>query len=123
MPTIDRAQALRLADFHHWATDRVLDALIPATANQLDAGWGGSFGSARGLLQHVLGSERIWCERWNGRSATTRPVFPPAMSAHEFRGEWEKIKQDQRRVLDTLTDKRLASDLTFVNLKGDTMSF
>ena len=123
MPSVDRGHVLRLYHFHHWATDRVLDALAPATVEQLDAKWGGSFGTGRGLMRHVVGVERLWCDRWSGHSAKSLPDYPAGCSALEFRGEWETIKKDQRRFLDALTDTQLAGDLTYVNIKGETWTY
>jgi len=110
---------LRLYDYHHWATDRALDALAPVSAEQLDRPWGGSFGTGRALLRHVVGVERLWCDRWNGSSPKAVPDYPANCSGDAFRAEWAKIKGDQRRFLDALTDARLKSDLSYVNMKGE----
>lgn len=123
MTTVDRDHILRLYAYHHWATDRVLDALVPTTANQLERKWGGSFGSGRALLMHVVGVERLWCDRWRGYSAKALPDYPPSYSGKEFRGEWEKVKRDQQRFLDALTDKQLGDDLSYVNIKGEPWTY
>jgi uncharacterized damage-inducible protein DinB len=108
-----------LFDFHHWATDRVLDALAPVTAEQLDKPWGGSFGTGRALLNHVVGVERLWCDRWNGHSAKALPGFPATSGGRDFRGQWELVKVDERRFIAALSEERLASELEYVNLKGE----
>jgi len=123
VPHVDRAHIQRLYAFHHWATDRVLDALSPASVEQLDREWGGSFGTGRALLRHVIGVERLWCDRWSGRSAKSLPDYPRTHAGREFRAEWEKIKKDQRRFIDTLTPAQLAGNLTYVNMKGETWTY
>ena len=115
---MERDQILRQFDFHHWATDRVLAAFAAVSAEQLDRLWGGSFGSGRALLKHVVGVERLWLDRWLGNSPKGLPDFPQTTSGSGFRDEWEKIKADQQRFLDKLTREQLASDLTYVNMKG-----
>jgi uncharacterized damage-inducible protein DinB len=112
-----------LFEFHHWATDRVLDALAPATIEQLDKPWGGSFGSGRGLVRHVVGVERLWCDRWNGRSLNAIPDFPVTSSGRDFRAHWETVKVDEQRFIESLTDARLAAPLAYVNLKGKAWSY
>lgn len=123
MTSFDVQQIQRLYDFHHWATDRVLEALVPATAEQLDRPWGGSFGTGRALLRHVIGVERLWYERWDGRSLKALPDFPPSHSGRDFRSEWENVKPDQRRFVEALTPKLLKSDLTYINIKGETWTY
>ena len=112
------ADVQRLFAFHHWATDRAFDALSVVTAEQLDRAWGGSFGTGRALLQHVVGVEQLWCERWNGRSPREIPDFAGTGTGRDFGARWEQIKSNQRRVIDTLTEERLAAPLAYVNLKG-----
>ena len=123
VPNVERDHILRLFGFHHWATDRVLDALSTVSAAQLDGKWGGSFGTGRALLRHVVGVERLWCDRWNGQSAKVLPDYQATNTGHDFRTEWERIKGDQRRFLDALTPKQLAGDLTYVNIKGETWTY
>jgi uncharacterized damage-inducible protein DinB len=120
---MDRDQILREFDFHHWATDRVLDAFADVSAEQLDKAWGGSFGSGRALLKHVVGVERLWLARWLGTSPKTPPDFPATMSGAGFRDEWKKTKAEQLRFLEELTAARLAADLTYVNMKGVTSTY
>lgn len=118
-----RDHILKLYDYHHWATDRILDALAPVSAEQLDRQWGGSFGTGRALLRHVVGVERLWCDRWNGNSPKALPDYPAKSAGDAFRAEWERIKGDQRRFLDGLTNDRLAADLSYVNMKGERWTY
>lgn len=120
---MERDDILRLYDYHHWAGDRVFNALAALSANQLDQPWGGSFGTGRALLRHVVGAERIWLERWNGYSPKTMPDFPPKSSGKDFRDEWEKVKRDQRSYLDELSRDHLTTDLSYVNLKGESWTY
>ena len=109
---MDRDHISGLIAFHHWATDRTLDALSSASAEELDRKWGGSFGSGRALLRHVIGVERLWCDRWNGHSAKALPDYPSGYAGRDFRSEWARTKSDQQRFVMALTPKQLAGDLT-----------
>ena len=121
---MDRERVIRLYDYHHWATDRVFDTLAGISAAQLDRAWGGSFGTGRALLRHVVGVERLWLERWCGVSLKALPEFPATHAGSDFKAEWERVKADQRRYLDEeLTSGQLATDLTYVNLKGERWTY
>ncbi len=123
MTTIDRDHFARLWTFHQWATDQAFDALAPVLAAELDRQWGGSFGTGRALLRHVVGIERLWCDRLNGQSPKALPEYPTDYGGHEFRDAWQQIRSDQRHVIDALTPRQLASDLTYVNIKGETWTY
>jgi uncharacterized damage-inducible protein DinB len=113
----------RLFKFHHWATGRVFDALAALSSADLDRKWGGSFGTGRGLLEHIVGSDRVWIERLNGNSPKTRPVYPTRYSGSEFRNEWIEVEAEERRFIGSLTPAQLAKDLSYVNLKGEAFTW
>lgn len=116
-------QIRRLHAFHRWATDRVLAALGTITPAQLDKPCGGSFATGRGLLRHVLGAEQLWFERWNGTSPRTLPDYPLSFAAHDFHAHWLRLAEKQQRFMEALTVERLAEDLTYVNIKGETWTY
>jgi uncharacterized damage-inducible protein DinB len=118
MPSSDRKHVLRRYEFHHWATDRVFDALSSVTAEQLDQEWGGSFGTGRALLRHVVGVEWLWYERWNVRSPKALPDYPTSWSGRDFKAAWDKVKADQEHFLQGVTATLLAAELSYVNMKG-----
>jgi uncharacterized damage-inducible protein DinB len=120
---VERDHFLKLFDYHHWAADRLFDAIAGVSADQLDRQWGGSFGTGRALLQHVVGADRLWVERWNGISLKEIPKFSPKHSGRDFRAEWDTVKADQRRFLDELTRDLLTNELTYVNLKGERWTY
>lgn len=123
MANFERDNILDLYAYHHWATDRVLDTFAVVSAGQLDRPWGGSFGTGRALLRHVVGVERLWYDRWNGVSAKTLPDFPPTFTGLDFGAEWKQIKADQQGFLEELSRDKLAGDLTYVNVKGERWTY
>lgn len=123
MPSLERDQILEMFGFHHWATDKVLAAFDDVTAAQLDQPWGGSFGSGRGLLSHIVGAEWLWCQRWNGTSPTRVPALPADLDGPGFLAEWKKVRADQQSFLDELSQNRLDGELTYVNLKGQRWTY
>lgn len=123
MPVNDRAHFQKRFAYHHWATDRVLDALAPLTPGQLDERFGGSFGTGRALLRHIVGVERLWCDRWKGESAKGLPDFPATHSARDYRAEWETVKLDQQHFLAELSEYQIKGELTYVNIKGEKWTY
>ncbi len=119
----DREHVLRLFDYHHWAGDRVFDALAGVSAPHLDQKWGGSFGSGRALLRHVAGVERLWYERLTGNSPKVIPEYPPGFGGADFRDEWRRSRDDQQRFLDEMSRDLLAGELTYVNMKGERWTY
>lgn len=120
---IDRDDVLRLFAYHHWAEDLLLDAFAPVTAAQLDAPWGGSFGTGRALLRHVVGADRVWTMRWHGTSLPSIPEYPTTWAGVDFRREWERVKAGQLAFLAALGDEPLDRPFSYVNLKGQPWSY
>lgn len=119
-PDLDHIR--RLIAFHHWATDAAFNALSPVSTDQLDRPWGGSFTTGRGLLRHVVGAERLWVDRWNGKPATI-PEFPAAHAGREYAAEWAQVRLEQRQFIQSLAPARLRENLTYVNMKGETKTY
>jgi len=109
--------------YHHWAETLAFDALAELSAAELDAPWGGSFGTGRGLLQHVLGAERLWVERWNRKPPSGIPSFPATHAGADFRDEWGRIRTEQQRFVDGATGDALVVPLTYTNIRGQVKTY
>ncbi len=118
-----RDHIVRSYEYHHWASDRVLEALAAASAEQLDMPWGGSFGTGRALLRHVVGVERLWLDRWNGTSLKALPDFPASFSGRDFLAAWTAIKAEQQDYISELSSEQLTGELTYINLKGERWTY
>lgn len=120
---MEHADAEHLIAYHHWATDRLLDVLSELPAEALERPLGGSFGTPRGLLAHMIGAELLWLERWRGRSPRTWPEVAAADFAG-FRREWEAVKAAEREVLATTApDALAAARIAYVNLQGQPFAY
>ncbi len=123
MPILERDEILGFYAFHHWATDLVMAAFDGVTAAQLDQSWGGSFRTGRGLLNHILGAEWLWCQRWNGTSPRKVPELPRSLDGAGFRAEWTKLRAEEQAYLDELSGEQLCGTLSYTNLKGERHSY
>ena len=122
MSNTDPKHIQRMMDYHHWASDRIHEALGDVTAAELDKQWGGSFGNGRALLRHVVGVEWLWLTRWLGESPTALPEYPPTASAKDFRAEWEKTKAKQADFVRRADAAKLGGKLNYKNFKGEDIS-
>ena len=116
-PTLDFVR--RKVAYHHWAGDLTMDAVANLSAQQLDAPLGGSFGTGRALFDHILGAERIWCDRLNGKPTGRLQGFPATHSGADLRDEWRRIRDDQRKFMDQLADAMFKKPFTWTNTKGE----
>ena len=113
----------KLFDYHHWAADKLFDALGDVSAAELDKPWGGSFKTARALLRHIVGAEQLWLERFGGNSPKTMPEMPAGWSGADYVGEWRKVKAREQVFVKGLTQQKLDGSLSYTNMKGENHTF
>ena len=121
--SVDRDHFLRLFAYHHWAEGRLLDAFASVTAAQLDKPWGGSFATGRGLLEHIVGADRVWLARWTGSPAAKRPQFPATYEGKDFAAEWKQLATEERRFLEAWKPDQMNATFNYTNLKGEPKAF
>lgn len=117
----DLKQAVRsLLAYTIWADRQVLESLATASAEDLVRDTGTSFGSILHTMAHLLAAEQIWLARFLGApleqapTATDHPDLP-ALAAG-FVDFWPQLEF----FLASLSDEQLASQLTWVNARGET---
>lgn len=111
-----------LLDYHYWARDRLLDAIAPLTAEQLNKDTGSSFASIRETVVHVYAAECAWYARWQGRSPTalmTSDAFP---DVEAIRAAWTAQEADMRAFLDSLGESGIARVFEYTLLTGQASS-
>lgn len=71
-----------LYEHHRWANLRLLDCCAGLTDAQLDAVIGGTYGSIRETLQHIVAGERSYVSRLTTGQPYRRPAdaAPPSMA-------------------------------------------
>jgi uncharacterized damage-inducible protein DinB len=120
---MELAHARKLFDYHHWAADKLFEALADVTAAELDKPWGGSFKTARALLRHIVGAETLWLERFGGNSPKSLPELPATHSGADYLGEWRAVKAREQQYMKGLTQRVLDGDLAYTNIKGERHTF
>ncbi len=110
---------LRVARYHHWATERVLKAVepIPDDARKADAGL--YFRSIHGTLNHVLLVDRLW------RARLLRTPYTVRRLDDELESDFAALDQLLRRetaaweaLVDSFPDDELGAPFTYSMLSG-----
>jgi uncharacterized damage-inducible protein DinB len=120
-----------LFDYNYWARDRQLEACAALTAEQFLRPMGSSFSSVRDTLAHLVAVERVWLERWLGRSPTKAEaqVMAQAFAAETFPGltvvreRWQSVERDLREYLHGLEEAQLKQPLTYTNARGERWTY
>jgi uncharacterized damage-inducible protein DinB len=107
-------------DYSYWANHRYFAVAEGLTAEQLHRIQGHSWGDVHAILVHMMSSEWIWLQRWQGSSPKghlNKDDFPRLDSLKEH---WNKIEADLRAFLAAQTADSLESVITYNNLSGET---
>lgn len=99
-----------LFEYNKWANARILDRAVEVSEADYFARRSGlSYGNLHGTLLHVVGSDWLWLQRWQGIGADRVPESerPTLASLLELRAENEAAQQSY---FEKLTDAEL--DLT-----------
>lgn len=123
-PAMISLEALReLYDYNSWARHHQLAVCEGLSDEQLSRPLGSSFGSLLDTLQHLLGAEWVWMERFDGREARSVPWYEETQSLTSLRSRWVDVEADLGRFVSQLTPETIARPLTYVNFKGETWTY
>ena len=84
-----------LLAYDRWANHKILEAVTKLDTVQFTKPMGGSFGSVRDTLVHLVWAEWIWTKRWKGTSPQERADprdFPTAESIAKYMEEIEAVQ-------------------------------
>lgn len=93
--------------YNRWANERLLEAAGELSAEELNRNLGGSFGSIKGVLRHLLWGERGWLQYWREASfpddllPTDLPDLPSIVAG------WRSHEEDKAAFVRELTEEKL----------------
>jgi len=98
----------KLFEYDYWANSEALASLktVPGGSEK-----------ARKALCHIIGGQRIWMSRFMNPAPPTAQPWPD-LTLEECSSALEDLRQQWRELLDGLSPEKLASDLTYLSLKG-----
>jgi uncharacterized damage-inducible protein DinB len=117
-----RALALFVA-YHHWATSRLLSGFSALPADALDQPVGGSFGTARELLRHILGAEEVWIQRLHGHSPAAFPDLTSCNAVSDFQAVWDAVQAEQHAFISDLGIEQREATISYINFRGEAWAY
>jgi uncharacterized damage-inducible protein DinB len=116
-------EARVLIAYNHWANRRVCRGAGELASSEFVREMGGSYGSVRTTLVHMLWAEWLWLQRWQRLSPKDR--FAPEHFATEqaIDTRWAEIYREQCRFLAALTAGLLAERVSYENFQGETWTY
>jgi uncharacterized damage-inducible protein DinB len=112
-----------LFDHNYWARDRQLAVCGALPAADFARPLGGSFPSLQGTLAHLVWTEWLWLERWEGRSPQVRSLAGELPACGAIVERWRAVERDLRRYLSGVTEEALLLPLTYVNFRGERWTY
>ncbi len=111
-----------LFEYNRWANRRTRDAVGRATPEQFAREIGGSYGSVRNTVAHLIASEWVWVRRWKGTSPTQPPFPPDELTQANLASLWQPIETEMQAVVESMTSERLEETLAYSTTRGQPFS-
>jgi uncharacterized damage-inducible protein DinB len=105
-------EIIQLVAFNRWANQCFFEALSQLPAEQYRQDMHSSHGGIHGTLAHIIGAERGWLSRWQGRVETGTTATSQMQSVAELRAFWEGVCDEMSRFLTALDDQKLQDTLS-----------
>lgn len=112
-----------LFNYNYWARDRQLKVCATLTEDKFKHPLGGSFSSLRDTLVHMVAVERLWLERWRGKTPQSllRPEeFPTLPSVQQY---WYEVEREMREYMSNLNEEVIEQSVTCVSTRGHTWTY
>jgi uncharacterized damage-inducible protein DinB len=98
--------------YSRWANARLLDAAARLTTADFIRDLGGSFGSVRGTLVHILSGERRWLQFWLDGSLIAEPDVDAFPHVATLAAAWTDVDREREAFARSLTEDRLAAQIS-----------
>lgn len=115
---MDLATIQQLFDYNVWANLRTVAGCESLSKEQLLQQVGGSFGSLRNTLAHIMDVEWLYHERWNGRAPSSFPRAENYPDLSHIKIRWKSIDADLNRYVSALSANDITRVIEFRNTKG-----
>jgi uncharacterized damage-inducible protein DinB len=124
---MDLSDIKHLFSYTEWANDLAMDAASRLPNESLCRDFGISHKSIFGTLVHMAGAEWIWWERWNGRSPAKAEAWSlwsteACADLPTLKERWIDLTDQRTRYVSELHESKLAAELPFKLLSGDSNS-
>ncbi len=110
----------QLYDYMYWANGRYLAVAAALPDGQLHQDLGHSWGDIHATFVHMLSSERVWLQRWQGESPKGHldPREYPGIDG--VKSAWADTEKEMRAYLESQTSPSLQALITYTNFRNET---
>ena len=108
----------QLFAYNAWANQRTVAGCEALTNEQFLQQVGGSFGSVRNTLAHIMDVEWLYHERWNGRAPSAFPKAENYGDLSQIKARWKTIDADVNYFVQALSAGDILQVIEFRNIKG-----
>jgi uncharacterized damage-inducible protein DinB len=115
---MDKETIELLFEYNSWANHRTVESCAAASNEQFLQQAGGSFGSLRNTLSHIMDVEWLYHERWQGRSPAGFPRAEDYPNLTSVRTRWQTVETDLNRYVKKLSAQDINRVIEFRNTKG-----
>ena len=102
----------QLVDFNRWATQCFFNVLSELPAELYRRDMHSSHGGIHGTLAHLIGAERGWLSRWQGKSESGTAAISQMHSLAEIHAFWDSVCAEMSHFLASLDDRKLQEALS-----------
>lgn len=95
-----------LIAYNTWANRRTTDQIKSLTVEEYNKELGGSFPSLRLTLTHLLISDWLWLNRWQGKPIVLVPINWDTTSAEALEVHWDSIQREIKLFIEALITDR-----------------
>ncbi len=104
--------------YNRWANRRTREAIAAVTPEQFTREIGGSYGSLRNTVAHLISAEWVWLRRWKG-SSPTAPAFADAdLTVENLESTWQPIEAETQALVDALSPAALDRPVEYKTTRG-----
>lgn len=101
-----------------WADRVCLNALASARSEDLERDTSTSFRSVLGTLAHILGAQRLWLARFEGKTLDRVPGLEDFPDFAALSSAWAETSAELGFFLASLTADQAAAELTWLSTEG-----
>jgi uncharacterized damage-inducible protein DinB len=107
----------RMIAYDEWANARLLGAASALSLADQERGLGGSFGSVRAVVAHVVGAEWLWLQRWRGENPSTLPPWL-GESTVQLHARLAQVEAERTILVAALRDEDVHREVAYRLLNG-----
>jgi uncharacterized damage-inducible protein DinB len=107
-------------EYMYWATGRYFAVAEGLTDEQLHQVQGHGWGDIHGTLVHMMSSEWVWMQRWQGSTPAGHldKAAYPTLAA--LKARWAEVQSEMRAFIEQQTEESLRAEITYSNFRGET---